>query len=156
QRLAYTLEPLPPLTRSPIFLSPGLPPVLDQKAEWYKLVLHANHIENLETWISQFIKGTMLVTDSDGRPYVFARSKELEHLQDAASDSRDGVQVISLDAPGVSSPGRIYLRCSMTLPPALWPDFFADLVVACNLVIKQMEQARDPLARQREQWLQAL
>jgi hypothetical protein len=31
-----------------------------------------------------------------------------------------------------------------------------DLVMACNLVIAQMDQAHDHMARQREQWLQAL
>jgi sugar diacid utilization regulator len=156
RRMTTLLEPLPPLTRSPSFLSPGLPSVSDQKAAWYKLILHANRMESLETWISQFIKGTVIVTDSDGRPYVFAHTQELERMRATLDNSRDGIQVIPLSAPGVSSPGQVYLRSAVPLPPPEWPEFFADLVVACDLIIGRMEQARDHLARQREQWLQAL
>ncbi len=154
QRLTHLLEPLHQPTRPSSFLSPGLKPVSEQQAAWYKLILQANHIENLEKWISQFIKGTIIVTDGDGHPYVFAKAKQLEHLRAANASSTDGIQVISLDAPGVSSPGQVYLRSGIALPPAAWPDFFADLVMACNLIIGRMEQARDHLARQREQWLQ--
>jgi len=156
QRLARLLEPLPPLTRPPSFLSPGLPSIPDQKAAWYKLILHANRIENLEIWIGQFIKGTIIVTDSDERPYTPTHKEQLEHLRASFDNSADGVQVIALDAPDVLLPGKVYLRSAIALPPASWPDFFADLVVACNLIIGRMEQARDHLARQREQWLHAL
>ena len=64
--------------------------------------------------------------------------------------------MLSLAAPGVHPPGQVYLCPSISLPPPQWPDFFADLVVACNLVIARMEQAQDQLDRQREQWLRAL
>jgi sugar diacid utilization regulator len=153
QRLAHLLEPLRPPTRPSPFLAPGLKPVSEEKAAWYKLVLQANHIENLETWVSRFIKGTIIVTDNDGRPYTSSHSKQLEHLQAAFDSSIDGVQLISLDTPDMSSSGQVYLRSGIALPPASWPDFFTDLVMACNLIIRRMEQARDHLARQREQWL---
>ena len=156
QRLARLLEPLPLASRPSSFLSPGLPHFPDQKAAWYDLVLHANRIESLEAWTDQFIKGTVIVTDSDGRPYVSARSEQLEQVRAASGSQADAVQVLSLNAPGVALPGQIYLRSSIPLPPPEWPDFFADLVVACNLVIARMEQAHDHLTRQREQWLQAL
>ena len=155
QRLIHLLEPLClPTTRPSSFLMPGLKPVSEQQSAWYKLILQANHIENLEKWVSQFIKGTIIVTDHDGHPYVLAHREQLEHLQSAKASSMEGVQVIPLDAPGVSLPGRVYLRSGISLPPASWPGFFADLVMACNLIIGRMEQARDHLARQREQWLQ--
>jgi hypothetical protein len=156
QRMAYLLEPLRPFTRPFSVLSLGLPSVSDQRAAWYKLISHAHHIENLETWISQFIKGPIVVTDSDGHPYVSARSEQLERLRAAFDNSMDGVQVIPLDTSDIPLSGRIYLRSSIALPPTSWPDFFMDLVMGCNLVIGQMEQAHDHLARQREQWLEAL
>ncbi len=156
QRMTHLLEPLSLPTRSLSFPSLGLPPVPDQKAAWHKLILHANRIESLETWIAQYIKGTVIVTDSDGRPYVSARAEQLERLRASLDGSTDGVQVIALDAPGVSLPGRVYLRSAIPLPPAEWPDFFADLVVACNLIIGRMEEACEHLAREREQWLQAV
>lgn len=156
QRLAHLLHPLPPSTHFSISPSPGLHPVSEQQAMWYKLMLQANHIETLETWVGQLIKGTVIVADSEGRPYVAAYQGQLERLRAAFDNSMDGVQAIPLDTPGVSSPGHIYLRSAILLPPAWWPDFFTDLVVACNLIIGRMEHVRDYLARQREQWLQAV
>jgi sugar diacid utilization regulator len=156
QRVTQLLEPLPSPARPPSFLSPGLPSVSDQKAAWHKLILHANRLESLETWIGQFIKGTIVVTDNDGRPYVGARAEQLKHLRASLDSSMGGVQVIALDAPGVSLLGQVYLQSAIALPPAEWPDFFADLVVACNLIIERMEQVHDRLAREREQWLHAV
>src|SRR5262249_48158529 len=139
QRLTHLLEPLPLPTRPSSFLSPGLAPVSEEKAAWNKLILQANHIENLEKWIEKFIKGTIIVTDNDGRPYVFARTGQLEQLRSAFDSSMDGVQLISLDAAGVALPGQVYLRSGIALPPPSWPDFFTDLVMACNLIIGRME-----------------
>jgi hypothetical protein len=156
QRTTHLLEPLRPLTRPLSVLSPGLPPISDRRAAWYKLIAHTRRIEDLESWIGQFVKGTIIVTDSDGHPYVSARNEQLEHLKTALDSSVGGVQVISLKASGMSLPGQVYLRSTIALPPTGWPDFFVDLVMGCNLVIGQMEQAHDHLARQREQWLQAL
>src|SRR5436305_4797400 len=156
QRATSLLEPLRPLTRPFAILSPGLPRVSDQRAAWYKLISHTHRIEHLESWISQFIKGSMIVTDSEGHPYISAHSEQLERLRSACDNSIDGVQVISLNTAGVPLPGQIYLRSTIVLPPASWSDFYVDLDMGCNLVIGQMEQAHDHLARQREQWLQAL
>jgi hypothetical protein len=156
QRLVHRLEPLHLPTRPSTFLSPGLSTIPDQRAALYKLVLQANRIESFETWVSQFIKGTVIVTDGDGYPYVSSRREQLERLRASLDSSMDGVQVISLSAPDVSLPGQVYLHSGIALPPADWPDFFADLVVACNVIIGRMEQARDHLARQREQWLRTM
>src|SRR5262249_42025025 len=152
----HLLEPLPPLIRPHSFPSSRLPTVSDQKVAWYKLTLHANNIADLETWIGQFIKGTIVVTDGDGHPYVSAHNELLERLRASFDSSRDGVQAIPLDAPSVSLPGQVYLRSTITLPPPDWPDFFTDLVFASNLVIGRMEQVHDHLARQREHWLHTL
>ncbi len=156
QRLARTLEPLPLAKRPSVFLSPGLSSPSEWKANWYDLVLHATRIENLENWTGQFIRGTVIVTNNEGYPYVQTRATQLEQLRVSLSNPTDAVQVLSLNAPGVSLPGQIYLRGSIPLPPADWPDFFTDLVMACNLVIGRMEKAHDQLAHQRERWLHAL
>jgi sugar diacid utilization regulator len=156
QRTTRLLEPLRPLTRPLSVLSPGLPAISDRRAAWYKLISHARRIEDLESWIGQFIKGTIVVIDSDGHPYVSAHREQLVHLRVALDNPMGGVQVISLKASSVSLPGQVYLRSTIALPPTSWPDFFVDLVMGCNLVISQMEQAHDHLARQREQWLEAL
>ena len=163
QRLAHLLEPLPLEIRARSFLLPGVQPLTDYKAEWYDIVLHASRIESVEAWARQLIKGPAIVTDKDGNAYVPAHKEQLEQLRASHSSQPGAVKVLSLIAPGVHLPGQVtataglvYLYPSISLPPPHWPDFFTDLVVACNLVIARMEQAQDQLDRQREQWLHAL
>lgn len=154
QRLAGLLEPLSFTSRPPSFVSPGVQGLPDHKAAWYDIILHVNRVETLEAWVGQLIKGEVIVTDSDSHPYVFAHTGQLEQIK--ASREPDEAQVITLAAPGVSLPGKVYMWPSVPLPPPSWPDFIADLVIACNLVIARQEGAYDSLARQREQWLRAL
>jgi len=163
QCLARLLEPLPLEIRAQSFFLPAVQQLPDHKAEWYDIVLHANRIEVVETWARQLIKGAVIVTDREGSPYVLAHSEHLEQLRAARSSRPAAAQVFSLTTPGLhlldqvtSTAGLVYLCPSIPLPPPQWPDFFADLVVACNLVIARMEQAQDQLDRQREQWLRAL
>jgi sugar diacid utilization regulator len=154
QRLAYLLEPLPLQIRSQSFFLPGAQSLSDHKAEWYDVVLHASRVESVEAWAGHLIKGAVIVTNREGTPYVLSHREQLEQLR---AGGQSGVaHVLSLAAPGVSLPGYVYLFPSIALPPPHWPDFFADLLVACNLVIARMEQAQDQLDRQREQWLRAL
>jgi len=155
QRLARLLEPLPLEIRAPSFFLPDVH-LPDHKEAWYDIVLHANRIEVVEAWASRLIKGAVIVTDSDGSPYVFAHTEQLEQMRASRGSQPDATQVLSLTAPGVHQPGQIYLCPSLPLPPPQWPDFLTDLVVACNLVIVRMERAQDQLDRQREQWLYAL
>ncbi|GAC1350905.1 MAG: hypothetical protein NVSMB27_37930 [Ktedonobacteraceae bacterium] len=177
QRLARLLEPLPLEIRSPSFFLPGVQHLPDHKAAWYDIVLHANRIEVVEAWATQLIKGTVIITDRDGSPYLLAHSEQLEQIRATRLSQQDAVQVLSLAAPFVDLPGQVtataglvtataglvtataglvYLCPSIPLPPPRWPDFFTDLVVACNLVIARMEQVQDQLDRRREQWLRAL
>lgn len=156
QRMSCLLEPLPMTSRPTTFPSLSLPARTDQKVAWYDIVLHANRIEPLETWVGQYIKGTVIVTDSDGNPYEFAHSDDLENMKAACNSQSGAPQTLSLAAPGVSLPGQVYLCSSIPLPPPQWPDFFADLVLACNLIIARMDQAQDHLIRQREHWLHTL
>ncbi|HEX7735791.1 MAG TPA: helix-turn-helix domain-containing protein [Ktedonobacteraceae bacterium] len=152
QRLGRELEPFPQPHRPPLFVSPGLP----RPPAWHELVLHANRVEVFEEWAARFIQGTVVVTNSEGAPYVLAHTEQLAHLRAGLGRPTDNVQVLPLNAPGVTLPGQIYLRPSLPLPPPDWPTFFADLVMACNLIIGRMEKTHDHLARQRAQWLQAL
>ena len=156
QRLVSLLEPFPYEERPTSFSSPGLPVFPAHKTAWYELVLHASQIEAVETWASQLIKGPVIVTDAQGCPYVLAHSKQLEQIRSARGSQGDTTQVLSLATSEGRSAGQVYLCPSLTLPPAHWPDFFADLLVACNVVIGRMEQAQGQVDHQRERWLRAL
>lgn len=156
QRMVRLLEPLPLEIRSPSFFLPNVSHPSAQKAAWYDLVLHANRVEAVEAWASQLVKGAVIVTDGDGYPYVFAHSEQLEQMKANRASQPETTQIISLTAPGVQSPGQIYLCPTVPLPPPQWPDFFDDLILACNLIIARMKQTLDQVDRQREQWLHAL
>jgi sugar diacid utilization regulator len=156
QRQASTLGQLTLEMRSPSVFLPGVQHLPDHKAVWHHLVLHANRVEDVEAWASQIIQGDVIVTTSDGSPYVFAHQEQVEHIRAARHSQLDAAEVLSLAAPGIHLPGQVYLYPSISLPPPQWPDFFADLVVACNAVIARMERAQDQVDRQRNQWLSAL
>ena len=160
QRQASLLESLPLTVRPASYSLPAIQQLPDYRARWHDLVLHADRIETVEAWASQIIKGAVIVTDSEQRPYVLSHSEQLERWRADHGSQPDAVQVLSLAVPGGLSggrlPGQVYLCPSIALPPARWPDFFADLVVACNAVITRMERAHDQWDRQRERWLRAL
>jgi sugar diacid utilization regulator len=120
------------------------------------MTLHSARIEDVENWISQFIKGQAIIVDSKDAPYIFEKSAQLDKLRAQYERQDDGVYQLSLEAPGIASSGCVYLSSSIALPPPQWPDFFADLVMVCNLVISRMERAQDQLHRQRKQWLHNL
>jgi sugar diacid utilization regulator len=159
QRLVRLLEPFPLEARPVSFFSPGTRYLPDHKMAWYEIVLHANQIESVEIWANQLIKGAVIVTDGGGSPYVLARSEQLEQIRSALSVEPGAAQVLSLatsDMPGDRASGHVYLCPAVALPPDNWPDFFADLLLACNIVIGRMEQVQGQLDRQRERWLRAL
>ena len=156
QRQASLFESLSLESGSPSFFVPGVQQLSDDKAGWHSLVLNANRIEEVETWASRLIQGVVIVTDSEDRPYVLAQHEQLEQICASRSNQPDSVQILSLAAPGVRQPGQVYLCSSIALPPAGWPDFFADLIVACNSVIVRMERMHNHWDQQREQWLRSL
>ncbi len=158
QRQAGLLGQLALEVRPSSFFFPSAQHLPDHRAVWHNLVLHANRIEEVEAWASQLIKGAVIVTDTEGNPYVVTHSEQLEHIRASGSNSSQPgmAQVLSLAAPGVDLPGQIYLCPSIPLPPRQWPDFFADLIMACNVVITRMEQRQNQLDHQREQWLHVL
>jgi len=107
----------------------------DHKGAWYDILLHANRVETLEAWVSQLIKGEVIVTDSDSHPYVFAHTEQLEQTTASHSPEPGAAQVISLDARGVSCPEKVGVWTAYPPPQGCWPGFFADLVIACDLVL---------------------
>lgn len=156
QRLVGMLEPFPFEPRPVSFASSGIPPFPTYKAAWYELMLHAHQMEVVEAWASQVIKGAVIVTDSQGSPYVLAHSEQLEQLRSACDRQPGTVQTLSLALAGEPAAGQVYLSPALTLPPAHWPDFFTDLLLVCNVVIARMEQAQSQLDHQRQRWLRAL
>ncbi|HLZ58729.1 MAG TPA: helix-turn-helix domain-containing protein [Ktedonosporobacter sp.] len=156
QRQAQIFEQVTLEKCSRSFFLPGIHTLPEHKAAWHDLILHANRLEAVEAWASQLIKGTVIVTNNIGSPYVLAHSQRLEDIQASGSSQPGKALALSLAAPGVHLPGQVYLCPSIPLPPPQWPDFFADLVVSCNVVIARMERTQDQLDRQREQWLHAL
>lgn len=156
ERLVRLLEPFPFEARPASFSSPGVPSRMTHKVDWYELVLHANQVEAVEAWASQLIKGTVIVTDSQGHPYVLAHSEQLEQIRSARGAQPESAPALSLALSETEPAGRVYLCPSLPLPPDHWPDFIDDLLLVCNVVITRMEQAQGQLSRQRERWLRAL
>ncbi|TMC19912.1 MAG: hypothetical protein E6J34_14250 [Chloroflexi bacterium] len=156
QRLASQLGPLPVEKRSSSFNLPAFEPFSQQKTRWYELIMQANRIEEVEAWASHFIKGSVIVTDGEGHPYVLAQREPLEQLQAASICQPETVSVLSLAAPGIAEPGQVYLCPTASISPARWSEFLADLIVACNVVLARMQQAHNQLSRQREQWVRSL
>ena len=163
QRQADLLQSLSLEVRPASYCLPGVQQLPNYKAKWHDLVLHADRIEVVEAWASQLIKGVVIVTDSEQRPYVLTNSEQLEQMCALRGSQPDAVQVLSLAVPGVrlagqvtATAGLVFLCPSIALPPAQWPDFFADLIMACNAVITRMERAHDQWDRQRERWVRAL
>src|SRR5581483_4275964 len=157
--LVRLLEPFPLEARPVSFFAPGIQHLPNHKMLWYDLVLHANQIEAVELWASQLIKGAVIVTDSNGSPYVLAHSEQLEQIRSSLSLKPNAAQVLSLatsETPGGTASGHVYLCPSIVLPPDNWQDFFADLLMACNVVIGRMEQVQGQLDRQRERWVRTL
>ncbi len=158
-RLVQMLEPLPQPKRALSYASYKLPSVSKQKAAWYEILLQATCMEKIETWASELIKGTVVVTDESGHPYTPAHNKQAMHLR-ALHDGQPGeVLALSLAAVGEAqdvSAGHIYLYPSTSLPPPHWPDFLTDLVIACRVVLARMQQAQESVSRQRERWIRTL
>jgi PucR C-terminal helix-turn-helix domain/GGDEF-like domain len=158
-RLTHMLEPLPQPKRSLSYASCGLPQVSKQKAAWHELLLQATCIEEVETWASELIKGVVIVSDEDEHPYTPVHGERIQPLRALHASQPEDVLTLSLPAIGEGqdvSAGRIYLYPSISLPPAHWPDFLTDLVVACRVVLARMHQAQDSVSRQRERWVRTL
>ena len=156
QRQADLLASLSLEARSPSHFVPDIQQLSDDKSEWHDIVLHAERMEVVEAWASRLIKGAVIVSDSEQHPYVLTHGEQLEQIRASRGSQPGEVQVVSLAAPGVRLPGQVYLCPSIALPPAQWPDFFADLIVASNAVIARMERAHDHWDRQRERWVRSL
>src|SRR6202022_1555652 len=89
-----------------------------------------------------------------GQPYVPQRALELEQIR--SLQQKEAVQVVPLTLFDMRTLGQIYLRPSVALPLPGWPEFFADIVALCNVVIMRMEQGHSQVVQQRERWLYML
>jgi sugar diacid utilization regulator len=155
QRLAHSLEPLVREQHAPSNFLTAVPSRLDKKAAWRDLVLHAQHVEAIEGWLVQVINGSAILTDEADHPYVLSHSDRLQQWQ-ATPQDKDVPLVLPLALESGHKPGKLYLCPGVALPPADWPDFFADVSMLCNLVIQRAEQTQHHLAHKREQWLHRL
>lgn len=153
QRFSRSLEPLIRESHISSTYLPAIQQPLARKAEWCDIVLHANHVEEVETWLAQVVSGPAIIVDEQDRPYVLSHTEHLERLHASLESDKDKALVLTLTAPGIRAPGRLYLWPTVPLPPEDWPDFFTDIIIACNATIHRMEQAHYQLTRQWEQWL---
>ena len=79
-------------------------------------MLSLNKTEVVEAWLSQIIKGPVIVTDGNDYPYVLAHVEELERQKSTHSSERDAVQVLPLGMPG-GCQGKVYLWPSVPQGP---------------------------------------
>jgi sugar diacid utilization regulator len=153
-RLTHSIGPLTHASSSSTFYMPAMPERAAGKAAWRHLLVHAQHISAIETWLEQVVQGGAIVVNEQDQPYVPKRVQELDQLR--ALQEKNTVQVVQLAFSDMRTLGQIYLRPSIALPPRDWPEFFADIVALCNVVIMRMEQGYSQLVQQRERWLLTL
>jgi hypothetical protein len=157
-RLARSIEPVPGLWPAPRhFFAPGADSPKATRPELRHISLHSNQVEDVESWLEQFIGGPAILVDDKGRPYVPAKNDRFERLQFSSKAEEHGPQVVPLTSFGVAGEcGSLYLWPSVDLPPAEWPDFLDDIVVACSIVVDRVKQAHDRLNEQRFRWIKSV
>ncbi len=153
-RLTHSIGPLAHAPSISTFYMPGMPERPAGKAAWRHLLVHAQHIAAIETWLEQVVQGSAIVVSEQDHPYVPKHAQELEQVR--ALQEKNAVQVVPLAFSDMRTLGQIYLRPSVVLPPRDWPEFFADIVALCNVVIMRMEQGHSQVVQQRERWLHTL
>ncbi len=121
QRQASLLGSLSFGARPASFSLPTVQQLPNHKARWHDLVLHADRIEVVEAWASQIIKGVVIVTDSEQRPYVLTHSEQLEQIRASRSSQPDAVQVLSLAVPAVPLPGQVTATAGLVYLTWSWP-----------------------------------
>ncbi len=157
-RLARSIEPAPSLWPAPRhFFAPGADNLKATRPELRHILLHSNQVEDVESWLEKFIGGPAMLVDDKGRPYVPSNNDRFERLRFSSKAEEHGPQIVPLTSFEVAGErGSLYLWPSVDLPPAGWPDFLDDIVVACSIVIDRVKQAHDRLNEQRSRWLKGL
>ena len=157
-RLARSIEPVPSLWPAPrYFFAPGTDNLKATRPGLRHILLHSNQVEDVESWLEQSIGGAAMLVDDEGRPYVPDNNDRFERLRFSSKAEEHGPQIVPLTSFQVGGGrGSLYLWPSVDLPPAGWPDFLDDIVVACSIVIDRVKQAHDRLNEQRSRWLKSL
>lgn len=127
-----------------------------KRSELRQILLESRQVQDLESWIEEFIDGPAILTNSEGHPYSLSNLNRLESLQWSSTSSKKGSQTIPLEQPGGDRRGDLCIWPSIPIPPAGWPDFLDDAMAAFNIVLDRTEQANTRLNYQRSCWLEAV
>lgn len=157
-RLVHSIEPVPSLWPTPrYFFARGTDNPKATRPKLRQILLHSNQVQDIESWLEQFIGGPAMLVDDKGRPYASSNYDRFESLLFSSKAEEHDPQIVpltSFDAAGER--GSLYLWPSVDLPPMGWPDFLDDVVVACNIIIDRVEQAHGRLNQQRSHWLKGI
>lgn len=157
-RLVRSIEPVPGLWPTPRrFFASGADDPKATRPELRQILLHSNQVQDVESWLEQFIRGPAMLVDDKGRPYVPSNNDRFERLRFSSKAEEHGPQIVPLTSfEAASERSSLYLWPSVDLPPTGWPDFLDDIVVACNIVIDRVKQAHGRLDQQRSHWLKGV
>lgn len=158
-RLARSIEPAPVLLPSSRwFFATGAGGLKSARSELRGILLRSHEPQDVEKWLERLARGTAILTDAGGRPYVLANAERLERLRamQGGTDGKRGPRVVPLgDGESLGDPGRGHLNLwpSVDLPLEEWPDLLEDAAAVSNVVIDRREHAHDRLNKQRAYWL---
>ena len=157
-RLVHSIEPVPSLWPTPRhFFACGTDNPKAMRPELRQILLHSNQVQDIESWLEQFIGGPAMLVDDKGRPYVPSNNDRFERLRFYSKAEEHSPQIVPLTSfEAAGERGSLYLWPSVALPPTGWPDFLDDIVVACNIIIDRVKQAYGRLDQQRSRWLKGV
>jgi hypothetical protein len=124
-----------------------------KRSELRNILLHSDQVRDIESWLERAIRGPAILVDCEEQPYVYSDTNSFERLNLSPDFDNRAAQTIPLAQSGADERGYLRIWPSVSLPPTGWPDFFEDVVAACNVVIDRMERVNNYLSRQRLRWL---
>ncbi len=120
QRLTRSIEPVPGLWPAPrhLFTSGTANPLETAKSELRQILLHSNQAQDIEAWLEQLIRGSVMLVDNKGWPYVRGNNGKFEHLLFSLKAEEHDPQTVPLaDSEAAGERGCLYLWPSVDLPP---------------------------------------
>lgn len=152
-QIRNAIEPLSGGWTSPKRLYPsGLDHLRLQKTELRRLLLKSDRVRDLESWLERLLRGTAILLDGSGHPYVPTNLSRLERMETRRPDTRHTFPL----PDGRASGGDLHLWTDLELPLEGWPDLMEDALAAFGVVMDRVEQAHERLSRQRSHWLQSV
>lgn len=145
-RVRDDIEPVSGAWTAPKLSTSNLDYMKMKKIELRRLLLECDLVRELEAWIETLLRGSAILTDSTGHPYVPANLARLEKLRIEAGNLE------TFSHPG----GMLHVSPAVDLPLEGWPDFIEDALAAAGVVIDRVEKAHDRLNRRRSHWIQAV